>query len=69
MEMLNYAARQQENIDLSELNTAMGELKHKNLIDAVPEAKSLDKLLFNEQTMIHHIQHSGIRCGDVETYA
>ena len=48
MDMLKYAARQQENINLADIDPATGELKHKALLDQVPDAVTLDKLLFNE---------------------
>ena len=48
MKMLKYAAIQQEAIDLDDKDQGTGDDKHKKLLDEVPDAKTLDKLLFNE---------------------
>ena len=46
--MLKYAVKQQESIDLSAKDPTTDKFKHQTLLDEVPDAAKLDKLLYNE---------------------
>ena len=46
--MLKYAVKQQESIDLNAKDPSTNDPKHQKLLDDVPDALRLDKILYNE---------------------